>query len=81
MKYKYLEEYNNSDDDTMPIFCNEWELENSYNYGNYDYHMPGLMNRCEMDDSSDDERDKCDNVKNNEYWSEKGLDCDDDLSE
>ena len=36
---------------------------------------------CELDDSSDDEGDKCDNLKSNEYWSEKLLDYAGDLNE
>ena len=42
--------------------------------------MPGLLKIYEMDDSSDDESDKCNNVKRNKDWSDKGLDYADDFS-
>ena len=41
--------------------------------------MPRLLKICELDDSSDDESDKCDNVKK-KYWCDKGLDYADDFS-
>ena len=43
--------------------------------------MPGLLNRCGMDDSSHDKSDKFGNVKNNEDCSDKVLNYADDLSE
>ena len=43
--------------------------------------MKGFLNSCDLDDSSDDESDKCDNVNNNEYWIENRLDYADYLSE
>ena len=42
--------------------------------------MPGLLNRCDLDYSSDDESYKCDNVNNNEECSDKGLEYAEDLS-
>ena len=57
---------------------NKRELDNSSGDDSYDDRMPVFLNRSEMDDSSDnesdDESDICDNIKNNEYWSDKGLD-------
>ena len=48
---------------------NIWELDNSSDDLSYDDSMPGLLNRCDMDDSldngSDDESDNCDNVNKN----------------
>ena len=35
--------------------------------------MTGLLNRNDMNDSSDNESDKCDNIKENEDWSDKIL--------
>ena len=46
----------------MPRFLNKWELEISSDDASYDDCMPGFLNRCEMDDSYNDESDKCDNV-------------------
>ena len=43
--------------------------------------MPGLLSICELDDSSDDEGNICDNVSNNKNWSDKGLDYADNFSE
>ena len=47
--------------------------------------MPGLLNIFDLGDPSDDESDdesyKCDNVKNNEYWSNKGFYYAESLSE
>ena len=43
--------------------------------------MTGLLNRRELDDSFDDESDKCDNLRNNEDWIEKILYCGDYLIE
>ena len=43
--------------------------------------MPGLLNSCDLDDTSDDESDEYDNVYNNKDWSNKRLDHSDDFSE
>ena len=53
---------------------NRWELENLSDDDSYDDHMKGFLNSCDLDDSSDDESDKCDNVNNNKDWIHKGLD-------
>ena len=43
--------------------------------------MPLLLKICDLEDSYDYESDKCDNVKNNEDWNDKGLYYFDNLSE
>ena len=58
----------------MSILLNRWEIDYSYDYGSYDYRMRWLFNICELDDSSDGESYKYNNLKNNEDWIDKGLD-------
>ena len=43
--------------------------------------MPGFLNRCDLDYSSNEKSDKCDHVNNNEYCNVKGLYYADYLSE
>ena len=66
LKWRNINNYDNSDNNTMPRFLNKWELEISSDDASYDDCMPGFLNRCEMDDSYNDESDKCDNV--NKKW-------------
>ena len=62
----------------MPRLLNICQLENSSYHDSYDDRIPRFLNICELvhsyDDESDYESDKYDNVKNNEDWSDKGLD-------
>ena len=55
-----------------------WEIDDSSDDKSYNDRTPGLFNICEIDDSSDDDSDdisnKFGNAKNNEEWSDKGLD-------
>ena len=46
----FFEEYDNSDEDTMPILLNIWELDDSSDDGIYDDSIPGYLNRCKLDD-------------------------------
>ena len=53
---------------------NKWEIDNSSEDESYDNCILELLNRCEMDDSSNDETDKCYNVNKmntgvTRYWN------------
>ena len=74
MNYKLFKYHDSNDDYTMPILLNKRELEVLSDNDIYKDHMIVLMKICEMDDSYGDENYKCDNLKNNEDWSDIGLD-------
>ena len=61
----------------MPRLMNTWKPEDSSHDDIYDDHMSGFLNRCDLDNSSDEksdhESDNRDNVRNNGDWSYKGL--------
>ena len=57
----------------MPVLMKEWEIYNSFYYKSYDDCMPGLLNRCDLKYSSNNESDKCDNLNKNQAISDEGL--------
>ena len=57
----------------MPRLLTRWALDESYNDASYDDSIPVLLNICELNDSSNNKSNKCDNVKKNQYWRDKGV--------